>query len=387
MRKSIVIIIGLALLTLPSIAMAGVQGSPHDLSSGTEKICYQCHTPHNAGSTALWGGGAPGAAYGNMADLCFTCHDGVIATQYSAFDLTKQQHKASGLNDCSGDAACHDVHNGTVGSKFLQVTATNGTFCESCHNSTDAGGLGDHTAGIEHYMDKPSTFTCYQCHSAHGATPQSSPIGSLTHPILLDDNMAGGVYGSFCVSCHKGTIPTAAIIGTGGVAVAVSDTGTYAEAGDGSVSPRHPTSAGSMTGCNSCHDIHDPTGTASGYILTTDNTDSGFCEDCHSNATLGAPSVTATGTGTHYVGQPDSAGMNGGGAVLPWANQIDEDQDAGADWSGTANEMVCETCHSVHRYGTDSNGATAGGGNYFLRVLNETGATGNQLCRTCHTLN
>ena len=70
---------------------------------------------------------------------------------------------------------------------------------------------------------------------------------------------------------------------------------------------------------------------------------------------------------------------NGLTPALPWANQIDEDGTAGSDYAGaTANNMVCETCHSVHRQGNATNPQ------YFLR--HENGAT-NQLCRACHTLN
>jgi predicted CXXCH cytochrome family protein len=141
----------------------------------------------------------------------------------------------------------------------------------------------------------------------------------------------------------------------------------------------HPTiTTGGATptdGCNKCHDVHDPTGTATGYLLTADNTDSGFCVSCHGAA--GAPAV---GGNSHYIGVPTSVSMNSGlTPALPWANQIDEDGTVGADWSGaTANMMVCETCHSVHRQGDQSVD-----GGYLLRDKNSN----NQICQACHTAN
>jgi hypothetical protein len=52
----------------------------------------------------------------------------------------------------------------------------------------------------------------------------------------------------------------------------------------------------------------------------------------------------------------------------------------GADWAGaTANRMVCETCHSVHRQGNAGVEAE-----FFLR--HENGAS-NQICQACHTDN
>ena len=49
-----------ALIGLPTVAFAGIEGSGHDLSLngwGNGEICEVCHTPHNADTTA--GLGAP----------------------------------------------------------------------------------------------------------------------------------------------------------------------------------------------------------------------------------------------------------------------------------------------------------------------------------------
>jgi len=379
-RKLILAVAACILVILPTVAMAGVAGSDHDMTAGGDKLCFACHIPHNALGSNLWAS-TPSGTFTGVQDLCYSCHDGGVTSvgQTTAFNAALEQHATVG-SDCSGAGACHDVHNqnpNTTGS-FLQVTSTNGSYCVTCHDNTPyagAGGLGDHTAGITHFTNGGS-FTCNQCHTAHGATKQTTNPAGLTNPILLADNQPGAFYGAFCISCHNGTIPTGGTSGSGGSAA--TDVYNYAEAvADGTESKHPTTSTAGVTpvgGCNKCHDVHDPAGTAVGYLLMADNTDSAYCVSCHGAA--GAPAV---GANTHYTGIPTDITMNvGASPALPWANQIDEDGSAGADWaSATANSMTCETCHSVHRQGYALTPA------YFLRDDNSN----NEICSACHTLN
>lgn len=382
MKKLLTIIIVVALLSLPMVVNAKVAGSDHDLTGGGQDLCFACHTPHNAQGDKLWHT-TPSGTFTGVADLCYTCHDGSVTTigTNTAFNALLQQHATVGP-DCSGDGACHDVHNQNpdLTGKFLVVTATNGNYCETCHGATPfpgAEGLGDHTAGITHYTNG-GTFTCNQCHTPHGATAQTTNPPGLTNPILLADNQPGAYYGAFCISCHSGTAPAPAATGTGGVAA--TDVFDYSEATADGTEQKHPTitttGATPTGGCNLCHDVHDPAGTASGYLLTTDNTNSAFCVSCHTGGS--APPV---GANTHFTGIPTDVNMNVGlTPALPWANQIDEDGNVGADWaSATANQMVCETCHSVHR-----DGNTGPAAEFFLRHEN---GTQNIICQQCHSSN
>jgi hypothetical protein len=378
-------ILGAALLTLPVTAFAAVQGSDHDMTGGGDKLCFACHVPHNAQGATLWSRDLTGNPFSGVQALCFTCHDGGVTNigQTTVFDAAKEQHATVGA-DCSGSGACHDVHdqnpNGTGKFTVAGVTLTNNSYCETCHDATPFTGaeaLGDHTAGLTHFTNG-TTFTCNQCHTIHGATAQTVNPAGLTNPILLDDNEPSGYYGSFCISCHNGTAPAEAAQGTGGVAA--SDVWDYSEGTNDGTETKHPTITTSggfpVNGCDKCHDVHDPTGTVYGYLLTDDNTDSGFCESCHDGAQ--APGV---GANTHPTAIPADVGMNSGlSPALPWAHQIDEDGNVGADWSSaTTNRMVCETCHSVHKQG--NTGVEA---EYFLRWEN---GTTNQLCTACHTDN
>lgn len=384
MKRLLACLAGLAVLTAPAVGLAAIQGSDHDLTGSGEKLCFACHIPHNALGDKLWAS-TPSGTFTGVQDLCYTCHDGTVTSigATTAFDPLKEQHKNLGATDCSAPTgACHNVHtqnpNGT--GRFLNalLTETQGSWCVDCHDATPWTGAevhGDHTAGITHFTNG-TTFTCNQCHTAHGATAQTTNPGSLTNPILLDDNQTGAFYGTFCISCHGGTAPTEAVTGTGGVAS--SDPFDYSEATNDGTEWKHPTTSttGStpVGGCNKCHDPHDPGGTANSYILMADNTDSGYCVSCHGAA--GAPPV---GANTHYTGTPSNVNMNNGlTPALPWANQIDEDGNVGADYPGnTANEMVCQTCHSVHRQGYQVASA------YLLRDDNSN----NEICRACHTSN
>lgn len=382
MKRLCALAVGFALLTLPMAALAGVQGSDHDLTGGGQKLCQACHTPHNALGDKLWAS-APSGTFTGVQDLCYTCHDGSVSSvgATTAFDDTKEQHATVGA-DCSGDGACHDVHNQNpnLSGKFTvaSVVQTNGSYCETCHDATmftGAEGLGDHTAGITHYTDG-ATFTCNQCHTLHGATAQTvNPVG-LSNPILLANNNDGTYYGVFCAQCHGGIPPAAAIPGTGGVAA--SDVYAYAEATNGGSESKHPTSTAATGGCNLCHDVHEPTGTDFGYLLKEDNANSAYCLSCHTGG-----SAPAIGLNTHYTGIPSNVGMNTGlNPPLPWADQIDEDAATAntADWAtATASNMVCETCHSVHR-----KGYVGADQQYFLRHPN---GSLNQLCSSCHTDN
>ena len=159
--------------------------------------------------------------------------------------------------------------------------------------------------------------------------------------------------------------------------IAASDAMNYAETDLGPDANQHPTysttSGQAVSGCNHCHNVHDANeATPPAYLLYADNTDSAYCTSCHSAA--GAPSVTGGGGATHFTGVPTVAIDNSGFIpYLPFADDLDEDGTVGQDWStATANSMICETCHSVHRNGQIG---------YALRQTNYANST---LCTTCH---
>lgn len=382
-------------IPVTALAVPGVQGTPHDITIATEMaaetdLCFACHIPHNAGSEKLWARSTDGTFTG-VQNLCHSCHNGVVTAMgaNTVMNTALEQHLTPGGDgNCSGEGACHDVHDYT-NAKFLAADTTGGnSTCEACHGGSTAA-PGFETAPLDHlgvgnHPVNGATFTCNSCHKVHGAAQQSATAllpGGITNAILRADNTSGGYYGAMCVSCHTGGQ-------TDDFSVAWDDPTSpfdYAEATVDGTEQKHPTidtTAGStnwngdpVNGCDTCHDVHVP-GSANEWLLLTDNTNSAYCVACHDGSL--APG-TASGGASHFVGDTaagGNSGINSGlSPALPWADQIN-DNGGGLDYaSANANEMVCQTCHSVHRQGQ---------GTWFLRQDNE-GA--NALCSACHSDN
>lgn len=102
-NKLILIAFAGAILLLGTLSPhAGIQGSPHDMSSkgwGTTELCKYCHTPHmaqNVTGAPLWNHQTSAQTYtlyssptfqgastqtqpGPQSKLCLSCHDGTVA--------------------------------------------------------------------------------------------------------------------------------------------------------------------------------------------------------------------------------------------------------------------------------------------------------------------
>lgn len=378
MKKLLLAVVGIALLSIPMTSFAGVAGSPHDMSlyggggTPTKELCFGCHVPHLALGEKLWAQDTTGAVAGMLPyeRLCYTCHDGTIATLYDIFDKDDGliDHKMVG-SDCSGTGACHDVHNQpAVGGDFLaEGIGPNGSRCENCHDESVFSGAPaeDHAiTGLNHTMGAAAGgLGCENCHGAHSGAVQGVPANN-TNILLVDNEPAGAAWGKICVDCHNNVSPF------GGI---VTEVFNYAELVVDGTEDKHPTFGGvfSLTGCNECHDPHQAVD--NGYLLNTAHHDAAtdMCITCHTADGDGAP---GTGSGTHFTG--DISAFGGTPGVLPWADGIDDDGNTGPDWSNAgSDQMVCESCHSVHKNGN------AG---YFLRIAN---TDQNELCTQCHDAN
>jgi predicted CXXCH cytochrome family protein len=388
MKQILFAVAGLVLLSLiPATSMAGVVGSSHDLHAGdtTAAVCATCHIPHNALGEKLWADTVGDTtAWGLVGALCYTCHDGSVSDSglTTVFDTTLQQHKTvgSGCSDATG--GCHDVHNQNPNGtgQFLLVTQVSNSYCIDCHddNPLRSNSLGDHRTSAGGNHKTTATFKCEQCHTPHGATAQGNNPGSLTHPILLADNHpSAGSYGAFCVDCHQdGTAPSAAVGGTGGQVS--SDTAQYVETVFNGDQIKHTTQGGNdnITGCNYCHDVHGAGSADSTTLLKSANDNSAYCKSCHETG----GNVPGVGGRSHTVqAAASNATMNTGGSYeKPWADEINDDDAGGVDYAGgTADYIVCESCHSVHRKGFS--GTDEGN---LLRAPN---GVNNTVCRECHT--
>ena len=369
-----------AIFLAHNLSFAGVAGSKHDMYSlgkGTDpNVCSYCHIPHKAAGDKIWSTWAneaqltsgPSTTIGNM---CYTCHDGTATSigQTTAFNVSLQQHKVPSGQDCD---MCHSVHDNTNG-MFMNVAEYQNSFCVNCHNAAvNAGGLGDMSAVGNHpsywvagtVHQGPSTgafctachFTgevhgqvvransCCLCHAkAHGAVNYSRP--GLSNPILRIDNTDS----NFCATCHP-------------INMQISAGGT-----------KHPAnlSSGGTWGkviCQDCHDPHQPQNPNNPFILRDQNVDSAYCAQCHDpTSTANGPKI---GNG-HPVGLPFSM-TPVDTTKTPAGNSIDDDGFYGIDYPANSSNVICETCHSMHRKGT---------GSPLLRIDN----SGGVLCLNCHT--
>ncbi len=353
MKKVLVLLMAIGVVVACcGSAEAGIANTKHDMytsGKGTDpNVCGYCHMPHNAAGDKIWSTWAneaqltsgPSSTVGNM---CYTCHDGTITNkgQNSVFNDALQQHKTDAGSDCN---ICHTVHDNTNG-KFLGVVKTNGTYCETCHGANqhvNATYLGDHTAGSEHPNRSAGGEDCTGCHKMHGAAAYVDPNSSITHPILYMDNTDSAM----CVDCH-GNAKVQATTGGNKHPVNLATAGTW----------------GKMD-CEKCHDVHQPNNSGRTAILAEDNTDSAYCMTCHQPvATTNGPKI---GDHTHPAGVAfTSVG------TTPSGSDIDDDNANGVDYAGNSANLVCESCHSVHRKGVASP---------LLRVTDAGGA----LCANCH---
>jgi predicted CXXCH cytochrome family protein len=373
-------VVGLWFLCFAEPVDANVAGTKHDmyfLQKGTDpNVCTYCHIPHNAFGEKIWSDWANEAqlqmgTFGTIGNMCYTCHDGTVsmAGLNTVFNANLQQHKITSGEDCD---MCHTVHDNTNG-KFMSVGKTQNSYCATCHdNVMNAGGLGDHVGPGNHPSYWTSTPThnwglndCNFCHGpypgysgnvnsceichvpAHGAMNYS--VGQITHPILREDNTDS----AFCGHCHPANVQTQP---------------TNPEAFWKHPANMNPPGSWGNVDCKTCHDPHQPDKPTHPAILQEQNVDSGYCMICHdATGNSQGPSIGDS----HPVNillsmtpvDPTTA---------PTGSQIDDDGIKGIDYLLNSDNMICETCHSVHRKGHDQ---------YMLRQKEMF------LCQNCHQTN
>ncbi len=350
----------------------GTAQTKHDMYSsgkGTDpNVCSYCHIPHNAAGDKIWSFFANEAQLKNgpstpIGNMCYTCHDGTVTYLglYSVFSPYVQNHKIPPGEDCT---LCHSVHDNTNG-EFMKVAMVQDSYCAACHNAEqNAGGWGDHTGPGNHpsyWTEKPphntgvqgcthchggngNTGSCNLCHeTGHGAAKFSTP--EVSHPILRDDNTDS----AYCASCHLVN---------------------RQHQRDGFKHPTILDSPGSWgkVECEACHDPHQPDKPQNVHILREQNTDSSYCTRCHdeSNETNGPKIGDGHPVNIPFADEPADPGKS------PAGNTIDDDDYYGPDYPANSSNIVCETCHAVHRKGEAVP---------LLRLTTENSA----LCINCHT--
>lgn len=175
--KKVFLVLGLAVL-FPTLALAGIGGSKHDLRGNAsfgnpQEICKTCHIPHKSTTASYLGvrtysGGAVTFYSGsvgqptNSSAICLSCHDGTLApsvgtssTDYRnshPYSITYpikstfttpvggQIQASYGTLVLEGAArdrvecgTCHTPHEPGAGGHFLAIENTNSNLCLTCH--------------------------------------------------------------------------------------------------------------------------------------------------------------------------------------------------------------------------------------------------------------
>jgi predicted CXXCH cytochrome family protein len=252
------IVFAIALMAGGSVAQAqtGIDGSRHDLATGTGdngEICVYCHTPHGSETTIeapLWNKPASGATY--------TTYDSSISTTLDGAVLGVGSVSIACLSCHDGTQAMDTVINGPGRSNFTAGGARIGSL----------GGTGE--------IDDPTG----------NPNLPLNPVANIGTD-LTNDHPIGIIYGGF----DPGTGPadpdfvlpaTGTINGVSQWWVDTTETGAQADVREktdmilyrrdngGSFQP--------FVECASCHDPHNP---VNGTFLRVANNNSDVCLACH----------------------------------------------------------------------------------------------------------
>jgi len=197
------LVVATALVGLPTVAFAQIEGSAHDFSglawnSSAGEICNACHTPHNAQTITdapLWDHTATLATFdvystttldatmgqpAGVSKLCLSCHDGTVAldsfggvtgvTTISGgalfgTDLSNDHPISFDYTDALAgtDGGLHtpsDTVSGLAGGGFItgDLLFSDSMECASCHDP--------HNAGFDSLLVKSNAASdlCLTCH-------------------------------------------------------------------------------------------------------------------------------------------------------------------------------------------------------------------------------
>ena len=198
-----------------------VIGTAHDLGThgaGGVSSCETCHVPHEAGGETVWDGDQRADDdFSGLTPICYSCHDGTIATGSYVFDAEAVQHpiEREPGKDCD---MCHDPHVSDYGSFLLFPSGAN--LCQACH---EHAGEADHPVNVSMlevgFSPRDTTWDpdigdlqgsrlwdptgrpgseyskCLTCHAAHGGAAADTLLAT-----GIDDGT--GAPSVFCQNCH-----------------------------------------------------------------------------------------------------------------------------------------------------------------------------------------
>ena len=331
------------------------RGSQHPPLSGKKGPCSACHSPHGPGGwKVLAGTRIPLHGGGNA--LCLSCH--------KSHDPAKGSIHRTGFPE-SGCQVCHRAHGGA--GNFLLKGAEE-ELCLRCHIAMNSALRGGHSWKTAPGREAgPAPPPCTSCHPVHKPGPKSGSPSALCgrcHPRYLSPAVKGsrvhpGV--AECLTCHT----VHARLDEKGRAFRGADmrpdllcgkchAGEVADTKEkGRERGTHVSAAGDKPICFRCHRIHSPVAGAS--LLDSDKPY--FCLECHQeqNAILQTGGVVLAHPVFEHVGQGRLAEASKKYRIL----------------LGPKGELVCRTCHTLHRSEPGS-------------PLYPKGTRGEESCLWCH---
>lgn len=185
--KKIIILAAAMVFAAAGVAMAGVSGTPHDLSGGTGEICVACHTPHGADTsvvtTVLWNRVQAAQTYNVYSSATFDMDAPVPA-------ITEPQ-----------SLACLVCHNG-VASTLTNYPGTGNTLITAIYN-VDVSDLtsGESNLGLDLRNDHPVGFVYNNLADTTNNFPAAT--GGIINGTYGDYPLYGASNNTFeCATCH-----------------------------------------------------------------------------------------------------------------------------------------------------------------------------------------
>lgn len=273
--------LGLTLVSMSSIAMAGIADTKHNLgssgthnfTSSTTEICVFCHTPHGADSSAaapLWN-----RTLGT---------EGMYQT-YSSLGTTTLDSDSAGVGSVS--LACLSCHDGTQAMNTVINSPGGGT-------TGDVNVAIDPITDLPYFISKAAGIDCTATDGSCGGFNEFNQMSQVAEMIYLSTDLrndhpisiqyAGAVNGhtakdgdfkaATSTTVGNGQTVWYVDVGTAGNGKQKSDLPLYNRTGTGALAGE------ALVECATCHDPHT-SATATFLRNPAGNTGSATCLSCH----------------------------------------------------------------------------------------------------------
>jgi hypothetical protein len=307
--------------------------------------------------------------------------------------------QATGNIECT---SCHAVHDNAnppfVWRPLIGTTAVAG-ICDACHSTyadmrdiTNAAALPTGNHPVNFAIDNTNTATS----GAQQRTSSATPFRTKRNPrrINIDRGatyVTGQAWGIF-------DVPGAGTTGTDNMSLAA----THWNTGGHMIRPADNTFQGysnnvSVMGCATCHSAHlgnpanggisNQTVIAYRDVAAATGGYNPICVGCHGSANTWATNKADWNVGMSAYGHPAGSTSVNTGTALNYNTSVGGftfvvAAPTGVQW-GANGQVLCESCHYVHRH--TAAGSTGGAVLGSMAIRNYGQAATRVVCKSCHT--